>query len=140
MGYPGCGSGEYVERHDPFAYLSDVQNNSVQLDKIVPFTEFATDLAGGTLPQFSFITPNLLHDAHDGTLSKADTWLKSNLKKLLKSKMFKSGGSGLLIVVFDEGTNNFHGGGQIPWIAIGPKVIRGYQSVTFYQHRSTLRS
>jgi phospholipase C len=139
VGYPGCGLGEYVEKHDPIAYLSDVQNNSVQLDKIVPFTEFATDLAGGTLPQFSFITPNLQHDAHDGTLSQADAWLKGNFRKLLKSEMFEPGGSGLLIIVFDEGTNNAHGGGQIPWIAIGPKVKKGYQSVTLYQHQSTLR-
>ncbi len=139
VGYPGCGSGEYVEKHDPFAYFSDVQNNSVQLDKIVPFTEFATDLANGTLPQFSFITPNLLHDAHDGTLSQADAWLKGNFQKLLKSEMFASGGNGLLIIVFDEGTDNSHGGGQVPWIAIGPQVKRRYQSVTVYQHQSTLR-
>lgn len=139
VGYPGCGSGEYVEKHDPLAYLSDVQNNSVQLDKIVPFTEFATDLANRTLPQFSFITPNLMHDAHDGTLSQADAWLKKYFSKLLNSEMFESGGSGLLIVVFDEGTDSSHGGGQVPWIAIGPNVKRGYRSVTFYQHQSTLR-
>jgi len=139
VGDPGCGSGEYVEKHDPFAYFSDVQNNSLQLDKIVPFTEFATDLADGTLPRFSFITPNLLHDAHDGTLSQADVWLKNNFQRLLKSEMFESGGSGLLIIVFDEGTDDSHGGGQIPWIAIGPKVKRRYQSVTFFQHQSTLR-
>ena len=139
IGYPGCGTGEYVEKHDPFAYFSDVQNNSVQLDKIVPFTEFATDLAGGTLPRFSFITPNLLHDAHDGTLAQADAWLESNFKKLLKSEMFEPGGGGLLIIVFDEGTDNSHGGGQVPWIAIGPQVKRRYQSVTLYQHPSTLR-
>src|SRR5713101_7816488 len=126
VGYPGCGSGGYVEKHDPLAYLSDVQSNSVQLDKIVPVTEFATDLSGGTLPRFSFITPNLLHDAHDGTLSQADAWLKSNFKKLLKSEMFESGGSGLLIIVFDEGTDDSHGGGQIAWIAIGLKVKRRY--------------
>ena len=139
IGYPGCGSGEYVEKHNPFAYFSDVQNNSVQLDKMVPFTAFATDLAGGTLPRFSFITPDLLHDAHDGTLSQADAWLKSNFNKLLRSEMFEPGGKGLLIVVFDEGTDNSHGGGQVPWIAIGPQVKRGYQSVTLYQHQSTLR-
>jgi len=140
-GYLSCSSGQYVERHDPFAYLGDVQNNSAQLRKIVPFSEFATDLANGTLPRFSFITPNLQHDAHDGSLSQADAWLKNNFQKLLESPMFQSGGSGLLIITFDEGTedDNSHGGGRIPWIAIGPRVKPGFQSATFHQHQSTLR-
>jgi phosphatidylinositol-3-phosphatase len=139
IGYLGCSSGNYAEKHDPFAYFSDVQNNSVQLDKIVPFTEFATDLAGGTLPRFSFITPNLQDDAHDGTLAQADTWLQAHIAPLLAKSMFQTGGSGLLIIVFDEGTDNTNGGGQVAWVAIGPKVKPGYRSTTFYQHQSTLR-
>jgi phospholipase C len=139
VGFLGCSSRNYAQKHNPFAYFSDVQDNSVQLDKIVPFTEFATDLAGGKLPRFSFITPNLQHDAHNGTLSQADAWLKSHFRPLLNSAMFGAGGSALLIIVFDEGTNNSHGGGQVPWIAIGPKVKRGYRSHTLYQHQSTLR-
>jgi acid phosphatase len=139
VGYLGCSSGNYAEKHNPFAYFSDVQNNSVQLDNMVPFTEFATDLAGGTLPRFSFITPNLQDDAHDGTLAQADSWLQSNLAPLLLTPMFQPGGSGLLIIVFDEGDDNTNGGGQVPWVAIGPRVKSGYRSVTFYQHQSTLR-
>ncbi len=139
VGYLGCSSGNYAEKHNPFAYFSDVQNNSVQQDKMVPFTEFATDLASGTLPQFSFITPNLQHDAHDGTLAQADSWLQTNIAPLLTKPMFQAGGSGLLIIVFDEGTDNTNGGGQVAWVAIGPKVKSGYRSVTFYQHQSTLR-
>jgi len=139
VGFLGCSSGNYVEKHDPFAYFSDVQSNSVQADKIVPFTEFATDLAGGTLPRFSFITPNLQDDAHDGTLAQADTWLQTNIAPLLLKPMFQPGGSGLLIIVFDEGTDNTNGGGQVAWVAIGPKVKPGYRSVAFYLHESTLR-
>ena len=141
VGYLGCSSGNYAEKHDPFAYFSDVQNNSVQLDKIVPFTEFATDLASGTLPRFSFITPNLQDDAHTGTLAQADTWLQANIAPLLAKPMFQVGGSALLIVVFDESisTDVTHGGGQVAWVAIGPKVKPGYRSVIFYQHQSTLR-
>ena len=53
--------------------------------------------------------------------------------------IFQPGGSGLLIIVYDEGTDNTNGGGQVAWVAIGPKVKSGYRSVTFYQHQSTLR-
>ena len=30
VGFLGCSSGNYAEKHNPFAYFSDVQNNSVQ--------------------------------------------------------------------------------------------------------------
>ena len=34
----------------------------------VPYTQLAPDLAAGTLPAFSFVTPNLIDDMHDGTI------------------------------------------------------------------------
>ena len=139
IGYMGCDTGEYAERHDPFAYFSNVQDNSILQRNIVPFSEFASDLAKGTLPRYSFITPNLLHDAHDGTLAQADAWLKNNMRPLLASRVFQPGRSGLLLIVFDEGNDNTYGGGQVPWIAIGPKVRPRYRSTRFYQHQSTLR-
>ncbi|HYK34658.1 alkaline phosphatase family protein, partial [Alloacidobacterium sp.] len=47
---------------------------------------------------------------------------------------------GLLVIVFDESdSDNTHGGGNVPWIVVGPDVKRGYVSNTFYQHPSTLR-
>jgi phosphatidylinositol-3-phosphatase len=139
VGYMGCSSGEYAEKHDPFAYFSDVINSTAQQQKIVPFTQFATDLKNGTLPNYSFITPNLLDDGHDGTLAQADIWLQTNIGALLASPMFQPGGSGLLIIVFDEGTDNTNGGGQVGWVAVSPKTMVGYKSTTFYQHQSTLR-
>jgi hypothetical protein len=63
-GYTGCVSYPYVKRHNPLAYFSDVANSS-QKYNVVPFSKFATDRINNTLPQFSFIVPNLLHDAHD---------------------------------------------------------------------------
>ena len=139
VGYMGCSSGEYAAKHDPFVYLSDVISNTAQQQKVVPFTQFATDLKNGTLPSYSFITPNLLDDAHDGTLAQADLWLQTNIGPLLASPMFQPGGSGLLIIVFDEGTDNTNGGGQVAWVAVSPKAKVGYKSTTFYQHQSTLR-
>jgi acid phosphatase len=48
---------------------------------------------------------------------------------------------GLLIIVFDEaeGSDSTHGGGRVAAVIVSPKVKRGYQSTTFYQHASTLR-
>ena len=55
-GYP------YVKHHNPFAYFSDVVNSSAQKQNLVPFTQFATDLANNQLPNYSFIVPNAQTD------------------------------------------------------------------------------
>jgi len=138
-GYLGADAAPYVRRHNPFTYLSDVQQDSSQAANIVPFSQFASDLASNTLPQFSFITPNTDHDAHDGTLAAADAWLQSNIGRLLASSAFKS--SGLLIITFDESENTDvdHGGGHVATVIISSKSKANFQSQTVYQHQSTLR-
>ena len=138
-GYLSNDSGPYLRRHNPFTYLSDVQNSSSQAANIVPFTQFATDLGNDALPQYSFIVPNAMDDAHDGTLAQADAWLQNNIKPLIENSAFQS--SGLLIITFDEG-DQFdinHGGGQVATLIISSKAKKGFQSATVYQHQSTLR-
>ena len=114
-------------------------NNTIDQKKIVPFTQFAIDKANNALPRFSYIVPNLLDDAHDGSLEQADNWLIGNIGPLLSTSMFQSGGRGLLIIVFDEGTDSTNGGGHVAWIAVSPKARVGNKSTTFFQHQSTLR-
>lgn len=137
-GYLGGDMYPYLQHHNPFVYFSDVIGTS-QAGNVVPFSQFATDLANGTLPDFSFIVPNALDDAHDGTLAAADQWLATNIDPLIKSGGFQQ--NGLLIITFDEslGTDIAHGGGHVATIIVGPQVKGGYQSTTLYQHESTLR-
>ena len=138
-GYLGGDSGNYVRRHNPFSFLSDVQNSSAQAANIVPFTQFATDLAGNALPQYAFIAPDIMDDAHNGTLAQADSWLQSNIDPLLSNSAFQS--SGLLIIIFDEGelTDLQNGGGHVAALIISAQSKAGYQSTTLYQHQSVLR-
>jgi acid phosphatase len=137
-GYLGGNVAPYVRGHNPFSYLSDVQSDSSQAANIVPFTQFASDLANNALPQFSFISPDLNDDAHDGTLAAADSWLQSNIAPLLASPTFQSS---LLIITFDEGevTDLDHAGGHVATVVISSKSKMKYQSQTEYQHQSTLR-
>jgi acid phosphatase len=138
-GYLGCDVGSYMAHHDPFAYFIDVRNDPSQAAQIVPFSQLATDIKNGTLPGFGFITPNIYDNAHTGTLTQADSWLKTNIAPLLNSAPFKSGGHGMLIIVFDEGIDDTNGGGQVFWLAIGPDVKHGYSTAKFYQHENTLK-
>ncbi|HKN35012.1 MAG TPA: alkaline phosphatase family protein [Terriglobales bacterium] len=105
---------------------------------LVPFSQFAKELANNTLPAYSFITPNICNDAHNCTLATADNWLKTHINPLIQNPSFQNG---LLIIVFDESANdNTHGGGRVAWVAISPMHSKAaYKPVTLYQHQNTLR-
>ena len=147
QGYDGGDQGEYAERHNPLSYMSDVRNDPSQQQNLVPFTQLATDIANHALPNYAFIVPNLLDDAHDGTLAMADAWLQKNIAPLLASPDFNTPGGGLLIITFDESedSDDQFGGGQVPWIVVGPDVRlafpgRGAQIPKIvFQHESTCR-
>jgi hypothetical protein len=133
-GFTGS-SGKEVTRHNPCSFFSDVRDSADQLNNLVPFSQFAADLNSGTLPSFGLIVPNNDHDAHDGSLQAADSWLRANIPNPLPNDT-------VLIVTFDEASDSdkTHGGGQVAWIISGTQVKAGYKSGTFYEHSSTLRT
>jgi acid phosphatase len=146
QGYAGGDTGLYLIRHNPFALLSDIADNSMVADAVIwPFTQFAADAAGGNLPEFSYIVPDIDDDAHTGTPQQADTWLQTNVVSMLRgTSAFQTGGDGVLVVDFDEAVDSdtTNGGGHIAPVMWGPLVKAGYtqQSGTLYQHQSLLRT
>jgi hypothetical protein len=138
-GYTGGDSYSYAKRHNPFACLTDVASSSTQVNNLVSLSQFTLDLANDQLPNFSYLVPNLLDDAHDGPLQLADAWLQQNIAPLIASPAFQK--DGLLIIVFDEANTNdsTDGGGHVAGFMISTKAKQGYQSTTLYQHQSTLR-
>jgi hypothetical protein len=149
-GYTGFNVYPYVKRHNPFAYFQDVIQGP-EVNNIVPFSQFSADAATGQLPNFSFVVPNLLDDAHDGTLAEADRWLIQNIQPVLSSPAFQAGGNGILIITFDESfdedcrpspscdANLFEFGGRVSTVVIGPNVLRGNSS-TRYMHENLLKT
>lgn len=153
-GYLGGDAGSYLKHHDPFAYFTDVagsdgQTATTQAANIVPFSQLATDMAANALPNFGFIAPNTLHDAHDcpngalicpdsELLGPADNWLKMNIDPLIHSPAFANS---VLIITFDESKDSdlANVGGQVATVLVGSHVKTGFRSATFYQHQSTLR-
>ncbi len=152
VGYTGPTVEPYEKNHNPFAYLSDVVNSS-QVNNMVPFTQFATDITNGHLPNFGWIGPNGNHNGHNAGLATMDSWLKANLPQLLNTPAFQPGGDGLLIITFDESVDSDcaplttcpklpenGGGGHVVTVLIGPNVKKGFRTGTFYQHPSVLRT
>jgi acid phosphatase len=145
-GYVGGNTGAYLIRHNPFAMLSDVADHPKVADQhIVPFSQFATDMANGNLPDFSFVIPDIYDDAHSGTPRHADSWLQNKvIQPIANHPAFQPGGNGLLIVDFDEAADSDtrHGGGRVAPVFWGPVAKTGYiqQSTALYQHQSMLRT
>jgi phosphatidylinositol-3-phosphatase len=151
VGYTGGDVYPYAKHHNPFAYFSDVLSSSTEQQNIVPFPQFATDVNTGSLPNFSFIVPNMQSNTHDcppgmqtctntDKLAYGDQWLQNNLGQLISNPVFQQ--DGLLIITFDEAEKSdlTHGGGRVATLLVSPKVKSGFRSTTFYQHQHLLRT
>lgn len=141
QGYMGGDAGAYVVRHNPAKWYSDVINSPQLQQNMVPFTQFAKDMAANQLPAYSLIIPDVTHDAHNGTLAQADAFLQSSVAPVLDQPYFQPGGDGLLIVTFDE-CDAAVGAcpEQVYTAVIGPHVKPHYQSSLLYKHENTLRT
>ena len=109
---------QYAVRHNPFMYFHSIIDRPSCTRHVVNLHMLTDDLRSvRTTPNFSFITPNLCNDGHDGDgtgasrkgcvdsrrggLASADTFLKVWVPRILNSPAYKQ--NGLLIITFDEG-------------------------------------
>jgi phospholipase C len=136
-------SGEYAVRHNPAPYFTSLTNCATN---DVPYPQLATDLASGNLPAFSFVTPNLIDDMHDGTIAQGDSWLQANLPTILNSSEYQAGNVAVFIT-WDEGeggtsndcaTNTTDIGCHVATLVVSPSTTPGTQSATLFNHYSLL--
>jgi hypothetical protein len=100
---------QYAARHNPFVYFHSIIDSPSCAQNDVPLSQFDTDLqSASTTASYSFITPDLCHDAHDATcadggpggLPAADDFLRTWVPKITGSPAWSEGS--LLAIVFDE--------------------------------------
>jgi phosphatidylinositol-3-phosphatase len=138
-------SGAYSVSHNPAAYYTSLSGCA---SRDVPYTQLATDLAHNALPAFSFITPNLNDDMHNGTIAQGDAWLAKNLPVILNSKPYQAGTTAVFIT-WDEGSGGYpiedcddttttDTSCRVPTIVISPSTPPGTTSGTFFDHYSLL--
>ncbi len=133
----------YVRRHNPWMYFQDISGNPARCNLVVPLSEFAGDLQANSLADFVWITPNLQHDMHDGSIEDGDKWLSGFVPQILNSPAWKD--NGVLFILWDEGTTNAGccgdaSGGHTIALVIAARGKQGYQSQTSYTHYSVLRT
>jgi hypothetical protein len=138
-------SGEYAVRHNPAVYYTKLAGCTTN---DVPYSHLASDLAANRLPAFSFVTPNLIDDMHDGTVSQGDGWLSKNLPIIFNSNEYRAG-SVAVVVTWDEGeggistncpTNVTDVGCHVATIVASPTTTAGAKSSSLYNHWSLLRT
>jgi acid phosphatase len=146
-------AGEYATKHNPAAYYSQLTNCSANnlgiaaltCDAATPSSKcstpsnaFTQDLANDTLAQLTFISPNLLNDMHDGTITQADNWLYTYLPLVFQSAAYLRGDVAVLILWDEQDTSTF--GGPMPNLFISPYIKAGTVTATEMNHFAVLRA
>jgi hypothetical protein len=153
---------KYAPKHNPPGFFSNLRvagqfqgNTCSQFDVPFPNTTcngssctinttgnaLLSALNNDTLPNFSFVTPNLCNDMHDtctgysSSVKNGDDWLKAWLPRFTASAGYQSGDT-VIFVMWDEGTY----GGAIPNVVIAPTVAKGKVSSTTVNNIAALKA
>lgn len=95
----------FVRKHSPLVIHDAISNDTSRATRIRNFNDFGADVNASALPQWSFITPNLLNDGHDTTIDYSSDWLEYFLVPLLNDTRFNAGegkDGTLIVLTFDE--------------------------------------
>jgi hypothetical protein len=130
-------SGSYAVKHNPAAYYAGGDDRAAcQADDVPLGTADAgalvRDLTSGSLPAFSFITPDLCDDTHDCSVATGDRWLSEWVPRIVDSRSYAAGNTALFIV-WDEPT-------PMPLIVVSPSTPAGTVASGSFSHYSLLRT
>jgi phosphatidylinositol-3-phosphatase len=158
---------QYATKHNPFMYFHAIIDSPSCHQKVVPLTKLEDALkSADRTPNYTFISPNLCHDAHDrpckngepGGLVSADEFLRHWVPLIVNSPAYRA--DGLLVINFDEalpldassccgqrpGPNtpkpgySGPGGGRTGAVLLSRFIKPGTVSRVPYNHYSLLRS
>ena len=117
-----CGNQLYERKHNSFVSYLDVQSNAGRMANIVDFSEFATDLANGKVPDFSWISPDQCNDMHgragpssdpcnfgdvQGLIATGDAFVSDAVSAIMNSSAWT--GNSVIFITWDE--SDFTGSG-----------------------------
>ena len=151
----------YARKHNPFVSYADVQSNPARMANVVDFSQLSSDLANGTVPDFSWISPDQCHDMHgignagacnfgnvQGLISTGDTFLKDTVTAITSSSAWT--GNSVIFVTWDESEFPFTdvsgcchavpGGGHVVTLVISHSNHSATTSGVAYNHYSLLRT
>jgi acid phosphatase len=142
--------GLYRPKHNPFVYFDDIVGwDGTALtrqqrcrDHVVDYSQLDADLAAGTVPDYVFITPNMIDDMHDGSIEDGDAWFAREVPKILASDAYQNGG--VLFITADEGDGrsltDWSQEDDPPFIIASPLGKKQYVSTTSFDTSSYLKT
>lgn len=122
----------------PFVSFDSINMHGERLLNLDSFDAFRRAFAAGTVPQFVFMSPNMMNDGHNTTLEFATQWSHRFLKPLLADKAFDE--RTLIMLTYDE-SETYSKPNHIATLLLGsaiPPALKGTKDDTFYTHYSIL--
>ena len=129
----------WVRKHDPLIIYDSIAENATRRANIRNFNDFAVDVNASALPQWMFVTPNMVDDGHDSTIDFAGGWVDFWLAPLLNDTNFNDNRT-LILLTFDE-TETYTVNNHIYALLLGGAIsedARGTVDSTYYTHYSSL--
>ncbi|KAF8589081.1 hypothetical protein K439DRAFT_462946 [Ramaria rubella] len=129
----------YVRKHSPTIVYDSVANVSSRLARHRNFNDFAADVNASAIPQWLFITPNLVNDGHDTGVDFAAQWVEFWLLPMLNDTRFNNNRT-LFTITFDEDEDNGETNRVFNVLTGGavPASMHGTTDSTYYTHYSAL--
>ncbi|HYK84312.1 MAG TPA: alkaline phosphatase family protein [Ktedonobacteraceae bacterium] len=158
-----AGNQLYERKHDPFVSYVDVQSNAARMANVVDFSQFATDLANNTVPDFSWISPDQCNDMHgrgapstdpcsfsneQQLIAAGDAFLSATVSQIMSSQAWN--GNSVIFITWDESDFPFGdttgccdapagaGGGHVVTLVISHSDHSARTSSVAYNHYSIL--
>jgi len=132
-GYTGDSTSDslYAGKHNPFIYFQDIRSNPSRMQKLVPWSQLATDLNSNNVPNFLYMVPNLCDDMHGASsavatatnlpdcaypasgldhsiIKRGDTYLSNTIPAIMQSKAWSDNSA--IVIVWDEDDYNGYAG------------------------------
>ncbi|KAL2167908.1 hypothetical protein VTG60DRAFT_646 [Thermothelomyces hinnuleus] len=137
-GSTGTDGWDYVRKHNPFVSFDSITNYGERLLKIDSFDAFQRAFAAKKVPEYVFMSPNMMNDGHNTTLDYATKWSHKFLQPLLADKAFDE--RTLIALTYDE-SETYEEPNHIVTLLLGnaiPPALKGTEDDTFYTHYSML--
>lgn len=100
----------YAKKHNPFMLMTDIADNQARTRNVVPLTQLQKDLKSNHVPNFSFITPNVINDMHgqppytmtnNQLIAAGNKFIQNTVDEIMSSKSWKSSKS-VIYITWDE--------------------------------------
>jgi len=129
----------YVRKHNGAVIHDAIASVPSRLARIRNFNDFAVDVNASALPQWVWVTPNMINDGHDTTIDYAAAFIEYWLVPLLSNTNVNDNKT-LIVLSFDE-NESYTENNQILTLLLGgavPESARGTNDSTYYTHYSLL--